>query len=147
MLNFYEMIHLLEQEPPMGGAMPPPGPGGDMGGGMPPPGGMGPPGGAPGPMGGPPPPMGGGMPGMPGGGGGPESTEMKPSDVWHIINRILENKPINDKKSGGQQEKNNVNLDQQPAQPPELSQTADPASMGSPPMPAAPSQQMMGVSM
>jgi hypothetical protein len=152
MLSFHEMLGLMEQEPPMmggvGGAPPMP-PGGGMGppGGappMPPGGGMGIPGGAPGPMGGAPP-----MPGAPMG-GGVEPTEMKPSDVWHVLNRILEGKPIDEKKPGGQQGQDKVGLGQQPVPPEQPPPTAGPPSMGPPqsPMPAAvPPQQMMGLPM
>jgi hypothetical protein len=148
MLSFHEMLSLMEQDP-IGGPMPPPGGMGPMGGAppMPPGGGMGPMGGGapPMPMGGAPP-----MPGAPPMGGGVEPLEMKPSDVWHVLKRILEGKPIDEKKSGRQQGQDNVNLGQpqqpEPSQPPP---TAGPPSMGPPPgpMPAAQPQQMMGVPM
>lgn len=139
MLSFKEYITLNEQIP----GPPPGGPDGGLGG---PPGGLGggpplppPPGGLGGPLGGGlgGPPMG-GM-GMPMGGpgmaqGGPAQTkEVKPLDVWRIIERILEGKPANLKKPGGQGSGNQVNSPPTDLQPPQPSPTGFPPSPPGPP--------------
>ena len=137
--QFYEEIG----GPPGGmpGAPPGGGMGDPMGGGLP---GMG--GGAP-PMGGGlggPPPMGGGlggppMGGMGGGGGGAEpATQLKPMDVWQVLNRILDGKKIDTKIKSGQE---NGDMLQGGQPPQELSPPSQPAPpMGAPP-PGAPPQQ------
>ena len=133
MKTFWEISQKLNEEP-MG--MPPGGMGGPPGG-MP---GGGPPGMSmpPGGMGGP--PMGGGLPGLGGppgmggppmGGGGAAPMEpakqIRPNTVWEILEKILNGKPIDDKKSSGQP-KPDVLQATQPQQPPQ--QTPPPAPPG-----------------
>jgi hypothetical protein len=126
---------VLSEDAPMGGGM-------DMGGMGGPPGGMPSPGGPPGGgMGGPPiggPPMGGGMGGPPMGGGmgldagmggppmgGPppgdnanKQIELKPLDVWDVLNKILDGKKIKVEKQKKpiQPPPNNVQSDANPPQ-------------------------------
>lgn len=100
MMTFNEFMQLSEAPappgPPGGGLGAPP-MNGPPGGGMPPPGPGGPPGGAGGPPGGMmggggpmPPPPGGGMPG--GGGEAAPVKQIKPVDVWSVLDEILKNK-------------------------------------------------------
>jgi len=130
MLSFHDFYELVEQDlgGPPGGGMPP----GDMGGGMPP-GGMGGPPSPMGGMGGPPGgPMGGPPPGGAPGGAAP-TTELKPADVWTVLEKILAGKPVEEKKPSGQKEEGDVESMPQPSQPPELPPTGMP---GMPPAPA-----------
>lgn len=90
--EFVEKRFLIEAGIGAPGALPP-GPGGPPGGGMPPPppgGGMG---GPPGGLGGPPPgiggPPGGGMGGPGGDMTGKKPLELKPLNVWEVLEKIL----------------------------------------------------------
>lgn len=107
--------------PPAGGAPPIGGPAGGMGGGAPPMGG--PPMGAGGGMG--MPPMGGGMDmgGPPMGGPSPgenanKQIELKPLDVWDVLNKLLDGKKIKTEtpKKPIQSPPNNVQSDANPPQ-------------------------------
>ena len=92
------------------------------------------------------------MPGAPP--GGEEPPNLEPADVWTVIGRILDGKPVTEKKSGGQGEKDSVDSGQ-PSQPPQPSPTGPPAAPGmeQPPMAGppgaapAPPQHMMGAPM
>lgn len=146
MKTFWEFANLLEADAlgsisspgampgPAPGAGPAPSLGAPPGGGPPGMGGLpGMGGGMGGPMGGPPGMGMGGPPGMgnPGGATTP-AIQMKPLNVWDVLERILKGKPLDDKKQSGQNKGNMLDS----GQPQQMTGT-NPDPMQQPPMQAS----------